>query len=238
MIIYSRFWIKTWRDVLLNDIIEYVDNFLSGIQPSRRKRFKFIKKYLFFNSTVTNFLAIYHLLTFKTFYNFFRFISQFNVSKKSSYYNLYFNFRLNRFFISILNSKGRLYTSLSVGLFLKFFQNKKSLKKNKLFKLLLAKYLRKLLIISNIKNIYLYIKKTPVHIYEICNLLTSPLPKPFFNPLKGVNIIESDDKHYNLNIRYIFFKGTKSYTSMKVCRKGRLKRKIQKRILKLNRITD
>ena len=222
----------------MNTIIEYVDGFLIGIQPSRRKRFRFIKKYLLFNSTVTTFLSIYHLLTFKTFYNFFKFINQFDLSRKDSYYNIYFNFRSNRFFISVLNSKGRLYTSLSVGLFLKFFQNKKSLKKNKLFKLLLSKYLRKLLIISNIKNIYLYIKKTPTHIYEICNLLTSPLPKPFFNPLKGISIIESSEKHYNLNIRYIFFTKTKSFTNMKVCRKGRLKRKIQKRILKSNRITD
>jgi hypothetical protein len=222
----------------LDSIIEYIDNFLIGIQPSRRKRFMFIKKYLFFNSTVTTFLAIYHVLTFKTFYNFFKFINQFNMSRKDSYYSVYFNFRSNKFFISILNSKGRLYTSLSVGLFLKFFQNKKSLKKNKLFKLLLSKYLRKLLIVSNIKNIYLYIKRTPTHIYEICNLLTSPLPKPFFNPLKGVSVIESNEKHYNLNIRYIYFSKIKSYTSMKVCRKGRLKRKIQKRILKSNRITD
>ena len=39
-------------------------------------------------------------------------------------------------------------------------------------------------------------------------------------------------------INSLVFILTKSYTSMKVCRKGRLKRKIQKRILKLNRITD
>jgi len=165
-------------------------------------------------------------------------VNQFNVSKKQYYYKLYFNFRHNRFFISILNSKGRLYTSLSVGLFLKFFQNKKSLKKNKLFKLLLTKYLRKLLIITNIKNVYLYIKKTPTHIYEICNLLISPLPKPFFNPLKGVNVVESENKHHNFNIMYMFFQKTKSFTSMKVCRKGRLKRKIQKRIIKLNQTKD
>jgi len=219
-------------------VLEYIDSFLTNIQPSKRKRFKFFKKYLFFNSTVIDFLTIYHILTFKTFYRFFKFINQFNVSKKNSYYNLYFNFRFNKFFISILNSKGRLYTSLTVSIFLKFFQNKKSLKKNKLLKLLLTKYLRKLLIITNIKNIHLYIKKTPIHIYEIWNLLISPLPKPFFNPLKGTNVIESINKHYNLNIKYVFFQKNKSYTTMKVCRKGRLKRKIQKRIIKLNQTKD
>ena len=88
----------------------------------------------------------------------------------------------------MLNSNKRLYITLSVGLFLKFFQNKKSLKKNKLFKLLLAKYLRKLLIVSGIKNIYVYIKKTPLFVQEIFHLLTSPLVKPFFNPIKGLDV--------------------------------------------------
>lgn len=222
----------------MNLILDQIDNFLVFIQPSKQKRFKFIKKYLLFNCNVTSFLTLYHVLNLRTFFKFFQFVQQYNINSKSSFYKIYFNFRVNRFFVSVVNSKGRVYTSLSVGLFLKFFQNKKSLKKNKLFKLLLAKYLRKLLIIADIKNVYLYIRRTPTHIHELCTLLTSPLQKAFFNPITGLEVSETSRKHHTLDIRYIFFNKIKSFTNMKVCRRGRLKRKIQRRIIKSNRITD
>jgi hypothetical protein len=231
-------WVQTWKDTTSINILFEIEELLINKHPSKVHRFRFFAKHLFFNTTINSFLTLYYLLTCRSFFNFFRFIRQFNKSYVEGYYKIFFNFKSGRFFVSILNSKGRLYSSLSVGLFLKFFENKKSLKKKKILKLLLAKYVRKLLIISNIRNIYLYIRKTPTHLYEICNLLTSPLPKPFFNPIKGHPVNESIISHHNLNIRYIFFTKIKSYTSMKVARKGRLKRKIQRRILKSNKITD
>ena len=238
LLVFTKIKLNNWKDKILLNIAAYVEEFSTFTQPSKKQRFKFLKKYINFNKSVTSFLALYHQLCLRNFFKFFRFISQYKYTSEFGLYNIYFNFRGNRLFTSVLNSNKRLYITLSVGLFLKFFQNKKSLKKNKLFKLLLAKYLRKLLIVSGIKNIYVYIKKTPLFVQEIFHLLTSPLVKPFFNPIKGLDVLESPSKHHSLNIRYVFFQNTKSFTSMKVARKGRLKRKIQKRIIKNNKIQD
>jgi hypothetical protein len=187
---------------------------------------------------VLNFLNFYVFISQKNFFNIFRFLNQYDKNKNKSIFKLVLTFKSKRLYINLLNVKGVNYLSLSVGLFLKFFKNKKSLKKTKNFKLLLAKYLRKLLIISEIKNMDIYIKKTPVYLKEIFLLVTTPLPKGFFNPIVGEDLVESPEKHNPLNIRYLFFCKTKTYTDMKVARKGRLKRKINRRIINSNNIID
>lgn len=133
---------------------------------------------------------------------------------------------------------GKNYTSLSVGLFLKFFKNKKSFKKNKVIKLLLVKYLRKLLIVSGIKNIYLYIQKKPLFFQELCKTLTTPMVNSFVNPLTQLSLNENSNNKQPFFIRYLFFRQIKPYNLMKVCRRGRLKRKIMRRVIKMNRIPD
>ena len=154
-------------------------------------------------------------------------------------YKLYFTFTSNRLFINLLNFSGKNYTSLAVGLFLKFFKNKKSFKKNKLIKLLLVKYLRKLLIIAGVRNVYLYVHKKPLFFQELCKTLTTPLVNSFFNPLTSLSVSESTDaKVQPFHIRYLFFKNTKPYNIMRSNRKGRLKRKIMRRIIRTNRISD
>ena len=83
------------------------------------------------------------------------------ISVKNQYYSnyrLFFNFKKNRFFINLLNCINKNYMSLSNGLFIKYFNFKKSLKKKKLLKLLLLKYLRKMFLILKITNLNLFIK--------------------------------------------------------------------------------
>jgi len=154
-------------------------------------------------------------------------------------YKLYFTFTSNRLFINLLNVVGKNYVSLSVGLFLKFFKNKKSFKKNKLIKLLLIKYVRKLLIITGIKNIYLSVQKKPLFFQELCKTLTTPLVNAFFNPLTSSYINESVNfKNQPFHIRYLFFRQTKPFNTMRLARQGRLKRKVMRRIIRTNRISD
>ena len=183
---------------------------------------------------------VYLILNFKSLFHFFLYVR--NLSNHDTYintYKLYFTFTSNRLFINLLNFSGKNYTSLGVGLFLKFFKNKKSFKKNKLIKLLLVKYLRKLLVIAGVKNIYLYVQKKPLFFHELCKTLTTPLVNPFVNPLSSTFINENTTlKSQPFYIRYLFFKYTKSYSLMRLPRKGRLKRKIMRRIIKTNRISD
>jgi hypothetical protein len=140
-------------------------------------------------------------------------------------------------------SKGGLrhnYFSLSVGLFLKFLNGKKAFKKGKLIKLLLMKYVRKLLIVSEIRDLVVFTKRTPVFFTELCNSLISPIIRPFFNPF--TNFMYDDTKLNSskpkLRIKQIFFYQPKSFGSMKGPRKGRLKRKIMRRIIRTNRVCD
>lgn len=123
--------------------------------------------------------------------------------------------------------------------FLKFFKNKKSFKKNKLIKLLLVKYVRKLLIVSGIKNIYLYVQKKPLFFQELCKTLTTPLVNSFLNPLTSLPLNENLNlKQQPFHIRYLFFRQPKPYNMMRASRQGRLKRKIMRRIIRTNRISD
>ena len=64
------------------------------------------------------------------------------LSVKNQYYSnyrLFFNFKKNRFFINLLNCINKNYMSLSNGLFIKYFNFKKSLKKKKTFKIAIIK---------------------------------------------------------------------------------------------------
>jgi hypothetical protein len=213
------------------------------------KNFKLLTTFKLFNinsktsnllTSLIRFSNLYIHLHTKSLFNFFLYLR--NLSKKDTclnLYKLYFTFTSTRLFINLLSWSGKNYTSLGVGLFLKFFKNKKSFKKNKLIKLLLVKYLRKLLIVSGIRNIYLYVQKKPLFFQELCKTLTTPLINSFINPLNSLSINESSSyKSQPFFIRYLFFKNTKAYNIIRLPRKGRLKRKIMRRIVKTNHISD
>jgi len=141
-------------------------------------------------------------------------------------------------FVNLQDARQRNYFSLTLGLFLKFFKNKKSLKKNKAFKFLMIKYLRKLLIVSGIRNIHFFVRKTPIFFQELLGLLTRPLVKPFMNPLNGALVLEEPGSFYNLNVISFIFQHNKSFATRKIRRKGRIKRKIRRRLYRSNRVSD
>jgi len=157
-------------------------------------------------------------------------------------YNLYLTFTSNKLFVNLVSDGGTKYNyfSLSVGLFLRFLNGKKALKKNKLIKLLLMKYVRKLLIVSEIRDLVIYTKRTPVFFSELCTVLLSPIIRPFVNPL--TSFLYDDTKLNSAKpkvvVKKIFFYKPKSFGTMKAPLKGRLKRKIMRRIIRTNRICD
>lgn len=153
-------------------------------------------------------------------------------------YNLYFTFTPNRFYVNLCNHQGLNYLSLSVGLLLKFFKHQKSLKKNKSLKFLIVKFLRKLLIVSKINDLTIFLKRMPVLVSEVFKFLLSPLPSPFQDPITNQQVIEEGTGVHSFRIWYLYFLKTVSYTSMKGRQKGRVKRKIAKKVISKNRITD
>jgi hypothetical protein len=136
------------------------------------------------------------------------------------------------------NSNKKNYLHLSPGLFIKYFDKKKSVKKTKNIKLLMAKYLRKIYIILKIKYQMILIKKTPVHILEFLSFFNSPIIHKFNNPLND-KVIE-DKKRINPLTRTLYFIFLKShdFSFTKKKKKGRIKRKIMRKLIIKNKITD
>jgi len=113
-------------------------------------------------------------------------------------YKLIFNFKKHYLYITVLDKRKNILFSLHTGLFMKFFNYKKSLKKSKSLKLLLIRYLRKLLLVTKINNFNFYIKQTSDQLNKLLQLLQKPTNHTFTDPLTN-NIIdeENDKKKFN-----------------------------------------
>lgn len=163
-------------------------------------------------------------------------------SKKPLLFKLLFNFKKHYLFITLLDNKNNIMFSLHTGLFLKFFNYKKSLKKSKSLKIVLIRYLRKLLMLSNINNFTLYIQQTSDQLNKLLQILQKPINHSFTDPLTGQIINEELDirskRKQLFNFLYIIFLKNKPYGIMKTKKTGRLKRKIRRLIIKANRIID
>jgi hypothetical protein len=157
-------------------------------------------------------------------------------------HHVYWNFSSNRLFINLNNVKlqQRNYISLSLGLFLKFFKTKKSFKKHKVVKVLLVRFLRKILIASAIRDVYLNIMRTPNFLLELFTALMTPVITPFsLYPGRGIyNDVKQNRRKSPFLIRAIWFRSPKPYGYVKGPKKGRLKRKITRRIIRMNNIMD
>ena len=158
-------------------------------------------------------------------------------------YYLYWNFTpKNRLFITLRNSfeKNYNYLFLYSGIFLKFFKNRKPLRKSKLFKILMVKFFRKILLSSSIQNVFLFVKNTSPLFLEFYKLLLTPSIIPYKTVgTKGLyddSIVNRTKKLFV--VRKVLFLKTHSFAKMKTRKKGRIKRKITRRIIKKNQILD
>ena len=188
-------------------------------------------------NSILNFIFIYKFFFYSIYIDIFFFI-KFIKSKKRLIYFLILSFKKKKLYINFKNINKKNYLSLSTGLFIKFFEKRKSIKKNKAIKLLMAKYLRKLFIISKIKNIILIIKKTPIFISEIVNFFNLPIAHKFLNPIEQKIIEELPNDSLNIKFLYFIFSENKNFSKNKLAQKGRIKRKILRKVTFENKIVD
>ena len=132
------------------------------------------------------------------------------------------------------------YFSLFPGFFLKFYKNRRPLKRTKLFKVLLVRFLRKLLIAGGIKNLNLIVNRSPTIFIELYKLFLTPDIVPYKVPYKTSLYLDSKT---NANtspffVQKFIFSRTKFYGLYKERRRGRLKRKVARRLIKKNSIMD
>lgn len=103
---------------------------------------------------------------------------------------------------------------------------------------LMVKFVRKLFIVTRIKGFNIVLKRAPYLLHEVLNKLFQPLNHRFVNPLTGAMVDEVDGVATTFNINAVFFKKSIPYTTQKTSKKGRLKRKIFRQIVRKNRILD
>ena len=110
------------------------------------------------------------------------------------------------------------------------------------------RYLRKLLIVTGINNFHLFVRQTSNHLSKLLHVLQKPIQHAFNDPLAQKIIIEQPNKSKHdknlkniqpvFNFVYIYFVKTKPFGVMKTKKVGRIKRKIRRKVMKLNHIND
>ena len=152
----------------------------------------------------------------------------------------YLRFRFNRLKLVIsLTDKAtqKTHVFISPGLFLKHFQKKKSLKKSRSMKVLMARFMRKVLIILKLKDVLLHSRGVPLHLEYLLSVLFRPFSHPFYDPISEITVNEVDD-HHNINVSGIWMESVRPYGFQKTRKMGRVKRKIRRRITRLGNVID
>ena len=147
------------------------------------------------------------------------------------------NFKRNKFFPNIRHLGGYNFVFASLGMFIKFFNKAKSFIKTKTMYLVLASFLRKILIFAKFKNLILTISRIPVFLKEILTTLNEPVINVYKNPFTET-LIQEKNLINKFKFSYIMFLNNKNFGNHKLKKKGRLKRKITKKIILSNRLID
>jgi hypothetical protein len=156
----------------------------------------------------------------------------------ASTYNLIISFKKFNYFINISDFYKKIYFYLSPGMFLKYFNKRKAIKKTKVIKLIMSIYLRKLLLVIKFSSFNFLLKSTPFMLNEVLSTLFKPLEQPFENPLTSKIIDETKAEYNNFRFNYIYFINSKMYNYLKQRKKGRIKRKILRKLIKTNKKID
>jgi len=192
----------------------------------------------FFIKTILSFSFIYNIFFYKPLF----FWSSRYIVKVLSKINIYkfqlkFKFKANKI-VPTFGTRFNLYFSASEGVFNSRLDRPKRFKKNKAIKFIMAKYLRKLLIVSSISWMVLVIRNNPFLLNEILQLLNEPSVHKYLNPFSKKIIDEFSKKYirqpYVFKFSYFHYIFTKFYGINRHPRpRGIVKRKIWRKLVRL-----
>lgn len=192
----------------------------------------------FYQSSILNFIYSYRFFFTFLFIDAYHFLKVTRKLRRGAFYYLILTFRSNRLFVNVLNSKKKNFLFVSTGFFIKYFEKKKSFKKGKAVKLLIAKYLRKIFLLSRVSNLFLIVKNNPTFLLEILSFLNSPIIHKFADPIAHKIIEEKNTDICLLKfLSFIFLKNV-NFSNNKVKKKGRIKRKIFRKLVLKDKIVD
>lgn len=188
------------------------------------------------NSFLASYRGLFHQLFAERFYVY----KQFQKKQLPIFFKLFFKFRTNKLFVTMQNVRSHNLIFLSLGFLLKFFEKRKALKKSKAFKLLLARSLRKILLLARLRKFYMFVSGIPIHFVDMLRTLNRRIDHPFLDPFVKDVFDETDSKYHptSIYIPYFFFLKNVSFVPIKTRKRGRIKRKLRRRLTAKNRVTD
>jgi hypothetical protein len=199
----------------------------------------FFKTYKFFLYTLMfNYVRVYNSFIKKIYRQTYFYFKKIKDKKKRYFYNLILTFSKEKFFINLANNKKKTHLFLSTGFFIKYFNKKKLYKKSKIIRTFLIRYLRKIFLLIKISKTILTLKKTPVLLYEFLKIFSQPIPYKFNEPLTNREIKDAQYSFIPTKFKYFIFVNSENYTFSKTKKKGRVKRKIYRKIVLHNSIID
>lgn len=180
----------------------------------------------------------FYILIFNRFvYDTNNFLKTIKNKKKLTLYRLILTCKNNKLFINLNDNLKINYLFLSTGFFIKYFDKKKFFKKNKTLRIVMIKYLRKMFLLVKLPQTILILKKNPIFFLEFLNLFHQPILYKFNEPLTNREIID-EGSDVITNFLYFIFLNTENFTSNKTKKKGRVKRKIYRKIVIRNAMID
>ena len=188
-----------------------------------------LKKFVVFNSLLYRLFFFFLFLSSKTALQ----------SDRIDAYILNLNFKKNRFFPQLKDTffKKTVFNN-SLGIISKYFSLRKSYLRGKSSYLLTAAYLRRLLLNINILKLRLEITKVPKYLKDIIRVLLTSANVFYRNPFNNNIIVNERARPTSFIFSYVFFTNNKSWGVIKRKKRGRLKRKISKKIVLLNNVLD
>jgi hypothetical protein len=102
----------------------------------------------------------------------------------------------------------------------------------------MAKYLRKLFLLLSLPRTILILKKNPVFFLEFLNLFNQPIPYKFHEPFTNREVFDTAVNKFLTKFLYFIFLNTQNYTNNKTKKRGRVKRKIFRKIVLRNAVID
>ena len=204
---------------------------------------------------ITPVLDIIHKLTISSYnimknkFNVYKLIIKENISSLNTYnkevtkynniYNLSLNFKRNRFFFCFdMNTSKKIIFNNSLGIISKRFSDKRSYLKSKSSYIMSSSYARRILIYLSINRMQMSILKTPKFLKDIINTLTTNSNSLYKNPFIPSKLVNEKEQNPVIYFEYVVFVNNKALGPLKKKKKGRLKRKISKKIIAYNNILD
>lgn len=154
-------------------------------------------------------------------------------------HQLRFRFNKSRLTLALFHdSTMKPYFQISSGVFMKFFQKKKSMRRSRTLKVLMLRFLRKLLLLIKLPRIHLYVSGVPALLGLLLETLHKPLPHAIIDPLTKRLVDEVNEPESFGSFSQITFNDSKPFGIVKQKKRGRVKRKIRRKLQRISKQID